>query len=68
MHHGKESNEDAFTRYFQLALEERQGACYYVKESEARQRSAGISYRDTAISVQVFYWVSAPVLCYMAIC
>ncbi|KAI4175931.1 MAG: hypothetical protein LQ346_007981, partial [Caloplaca aetnensis] len=58
MHHGREANTRAFTRYFELALEDRPGACYYVKSFESRQRQAGMKARDIAITIQLFYWVT----------
>lgn len=58
MYHGMQGNTDAFTRYFGLPLEERPDACHYVTLFEARERSAAMSDRDVAITIQLFYWVS----------
>lgn len=58
VHHCKERNTGAFTRYFQLPPTDRPGACYYVESLEGRQRKAGMRDRDIAITVQLFYWVS----------
>lgn len=57
MHHGKDMNTEAFTKYFQLPLQDRPGACHYVRSLEARQREAGMPVRDIAISIQLFFWV-----------
>ncbi|KAL9588474.1 MAG: hypothetical protein Q9203_002714 [Teloschistes exilis] len=58
MYHGMQGNTDAFTRYFGLPLEERSDACHYVTSFEARERSAAMSDRDVAITIQLFYWVT----------
>lgn len=57
MHQAKERNTDALTRYFLLPLEDRPGACYYVKSFEALQREAAMNTRDLAITIHLFYWV-----------
>ena len=57
MYHGKDMNTEAFTKYFQIPLKDRPGVCYYVRSLESRQRKAGMSVRDIAISIQLFYWV-----------
>ncbi|KAI4106120.1 MAG: hypothetical protein LQ339_003117 [Xanthoria mediterranea] len=58
MHQAMERNTNAFTRYFQLPLEDRPGACYYVKSFEALQREASMNNRDLAITIHLFYWVT----------
>ena len=57
MHQAMERNTNALTKYFQLPLEDRPGACYYVKTFEALQREASMKNRDLAITIHLFYWV-----------
>ncbi|KAL8728925.1 MAG: hypothetical protein Q9181_005173 [Wetmoreana brouardii] len=58
MHYSKDRNMEALICYFRLPLQDRPGACYYVKSLEARKRAAAMSDRDMAISFQLFYWVT----------
>ena len=51
-----ERNTQAFTRYFQLPVEKRDQMCHYIKTVEGKQRKAGMSDRDIAISAQCFFW------------
>lgn len=51
-----EKGTEAFTRYFQLPTEKRNQMCHYVKTVEAKQRRAGMSDRDIAISAQGLFW------------
>lgn len=51
-----ERNTQAYTRYFQLPVEKRDQMCHYIKTVEAKQRKAGMSDRDIAISAQGFFW------------
>ena len=57
LHSAKTNITNAFTRYYQLPLEERSRACYHVRMQEARQREAALGERDMAIITQMFYWV-----------
>ena len=57
MYHGKDMNTDTFTKYFQLPLSDRPGACHYVRSLEAHQREAAMPVRDIAIAIQLFFWV-----------
>ncbi|CAL8577525.1 hypothetical protein XPA_003349 [Xanthoria parietina] len=63
MHQAMERNTNALTKYFQLPLEDRPGACYYVKTFEALQREASMKNRDLAITIHLFYWVYASGCC-----
>lgn len=60
MHTAKDSSREAYVRYFQLPMEQRQGACHYIRTVEAKQRKAGMSERDIGIAAQMFFWGSVP--------
>ncbi len=59
MHASRERLTEAFTRYFEIPLDERPGSCYYIRTWEPRQRQAGMNSRDIAIVYQAFHWVYA---------
>ncbi|KAL8652125.1 MAG: hypothetical protein Q9210_002876 [Variospora velana] len=56
MHRGREANMKAFTRYFELAPEDRTGACHYVKSFESLQRQAGMK-ETNANAFKICFWL-----------
>ena len=56
MYAGKDKTTEAYTRYFQLPLEERLDSCYYIRTVEAAARKMGVTDEDIAIHAQMFSW------------
>ena len=55
MFHALDKGNEAFTQYFQLAMDKRQ-PCHYIRTVEAKQRKAEMSDRDIGITAHAFFW------------
>ncbi len=56
VYNANEKSLEAYTRYFQLPIEKRPGACYHVRKIEAQDWQAGICERDIAVTAHIFFW------------
>lgn len=57
MYAPKEKVVDALEAYFELPVQDRPGAAYYIRTMEAKQRELGLSNRDIAKVALMMYWV-----------
>ena len=57
MYAAKEKVIDALEAYFELPVQDRPGAAYYIRTMEAKQREIGLPNRDIAKVAMMMYWV-----------